>query len=172
MKQTLLALAVALAVPFSMPVAAQQGPTADKAAAAKAAEPNTAEFDKQLAQVQEQMRQMQAQMDRMRTTQDPQERQKLLQEHWVSMQAAMTAMHGMWGPGNDRGGCCMGGAGMMMNGPMMGWGHMRGYYSKLTPEQLKQRQYMMDQYLPMQQMMMNHMMWHQQWMNPTPAPIK
>jgi hypothetical protein len=47
---------------------------------------------------------------------------------------------------------------------MMGWGHMRGYYSKLTPEQLKQRQYMMDQYVPMQQMMMDHMMQHQQYM--------
>ncbi len=49
---------------------------------------------------------------------------------------------------------------------------MRGYYSNLTPEQLKQRQYMTDQYLPMQQMMMDHMMWHQQRMNPTPAPAK
>jgi hypothetical protein len=66
----------------------------------------------------------------------------------------------------------MGGPGMMMGAPMMDWGHMRGYYSNLTPEQLKQRQYMMEQYLPMQQMMMNHMMWHQQWMNPTPAPTK
>ena len=35
-----------------MPVAAQQGPAADKAAASKVAAPNTAEFDKQLAQVQ------------------------------------------------------------------------------------------------------------------------
>ena len=61
---------------------------------------------------------------------------------------------------------------MMMGAPMMDWGHMRGYYSNLTPEQLKQRQYMMEQYLPMQQMMMDHMMWHQQWMNPTPAPTK
>lgn len=52
----------------------------------------------------------------------------------------------------------MGGPGMMMGAPMMDWGHMRGYYSNLTPEQLKQRQYMMEQYLPMQQMMMNHMM--------------
>ncbi|ONM65414.1 hypothetical protein B0B25_31325, partial [Pseudomonas aeruginosa] len=64
-----------------MPVAAQQGPAADKAAASKVAAPNTAEFDKQLAQVQEHMKLMQAQMERMRATQDPQERQKLLQEH-------------------------------------------------------------------------------------------
>jgi hypothetical protein len=63
------------------------------------------------------------------------------------------------------------GPGMMMGGPMMGWGHMRGYYSSLTPEQLKQRQYMMDQYLPMQQMMMDQMMWHQRWMNPQPPAV-
>lgn len=50
---------------------------------------------------------------------------------------------------------------MMMGG---GWGHMRGYYSNLSPEQLRQRQYMMDQYMPMQQMMMDHMMRHQQYM--------
>ena len=48
---------------------------------------------------------------------------------------------------------------------------MRGYYSSLTPEQLKQRQYMMDQYLPMQQMMMDQMMWHQRWMNPQPPAV-
>ena len=63
------------------------------------------------------------------------------------------------------------GPGMMMGGPMMGWGHMRGYYSNLTPEQLQQRQYMMDQYLPMQQMMMDQMMWHQRWMNPQPPAV-
>ena len=169
MVKTLIALAIALAIPFSAPLAAQQA-TAGNTDAAKSAAPNTAEFDKRLAQAQEQMKLMQVQMDRMRATQDPQERQKLMQEHWTSMQAAMVAMRGMWGPGGGVG-CCAGAPGMM-GGPMMGWGHMRGYYSNLTPEQLKQRQYMMDQYLPMQQMMMDHMMWHQQWMNPTPAPSK
>lgn len=80
----------------------------------------------------------------------------------------MTTMNGMWGPSG-----CMGYVGPMVGGGMMGWGHMRGYYSGLTPEQLKQRQYMMDQYLPMQQMMMDHMMWHQRWMaQPQPVPDK
>lgn len=52
-----------------------------------------------------------------------------------------------------------------MGGPgMMGWRGMGGYYSRLTPEQLKQRQYMMDQYLGMQQQMMNHMLWQQNYM--------
>ena len=42
------------------------------------------------------MKRMQEQMDKLRQTQDPQERQKLLQEHYATMQSAMTAMHGMW----------------------------------------------------------------------------
>lgn len=162
-------LALALVAALAPAVHAQQRAPGNQPAQATA--PNPAEFDKQLSVAQEQMKLMQAQMDRMRSSQDPQERQKLLQEHWASMQAAMSAMHSMWGPGTGMG-CCMGGPGTMMGGPMMGWGHMRGYYSSLTPEQLKQRQYMMDRYMPMQQMMMDHMMWHQQWMNPTPAPAQ
>lgn len=41
---------------------------------------------------------------------------------------------------------------------------MWGDYRNLTPDQLKQRQYMMDQWNPMQHMMMNQMMQHQHWM--------
>jgi len=126
--------------------------------------PGAVEFDKNLAQLQEQMKTMQAQMDQIRKTQDPQERQKLLEQHWATMQSAMTIMHGMWGPG------MMGGAGPGMMG---GWGHMGGYYSRLTPEQLRQRQYMTDQYLKMQQEMMNNMMLQQQYRGgPPPASTK
>lgn len=126
--------------------------------------PGAVEFDKNLAQLQEQMKTMQAQMDQIRKTQDPQERQKLLEQHWATMQSAMTIMHGMWGPG------MMGGAGPGMMG---GWGHMGGYYSRLTPEQLRQRQYMTDQYLQMQQEMMNNMMLQQQYRGgPPPASTK
>jgi hypothetical protein len=164
----LLALMVAV-----QPALAQATKPAEKAGVAQA-QPSPAEFDKQLAQVQEQMKAMQAQMDKLRQTQDPQERQRLLQDHWNSMQSAMTAMQGIWGAGGPA--CCGAGTamgpGMMMGGPMMGWGHMRGYYSNLTPEQLRQRQYMMDQYAPMQQMMMNHMMWHQHWMGQVPPAQK
>jgi len=53
--------------------------------------------------------------------------------------------------------------GHSMHGPMM-WGD----YKNLTPEQLRQRQYMMDRWMPMQQMMMDHMMQHQHWMMPGP----
>ncbi|TDN62147.1 hypothetical protein B0G77_5681 [Paraburkholderia sp. BL10I2N1] len=59
----------------------------------------------------------------------------------------------------------------MMGGTGPGWRHMGGYYSCLTPEQLRQRQYMTDQYLRMQQEMMDNMMWQQYWMGP-PAPTK
>ena len=158
------------------PALAQTSKPADKPSQVKPAAPSVEEFDKRLAQMQDHMKQMQAQMDKVAQTQDPQERQRLLQEHWTSMQAAMSSMRGMWGHGGA--GCCGGspgamGPGMMMNGPMMGWGHMRGYYGGLTQEQLRQRQYMTDQYMPMQQMMMDHMMWHQRWMNPqSPAATK
>jgi hypothetical protein len=107
-----------------------------------------------------------------------------MQDHWTVMQDNMQIMHGLMGPGAM--GCCsgaqmgghmmgmggmggmsgMGGMGGMsgMGGPMMGWGGMRGHYSKLTPEQMKQRQYMTDQTMGMQQMMMDHMMQHQHWL--------
>jgi hypothetical protein len=133
------------------------------------------EFDKKMAQLQQQMSQMQAQMDQIRKTQDPQEREKLLKQHWDTMQSAMSTMREMWGPGmmgpGMMGGGMMGG-GMQGNvGP--GWGHMGGYYSHLTPEQLRQRQYMTDQYMKMQQEMMSNMMWHQQyWMGQPPAGTK
>ena len=110
-------------------------------------------------------------MNRIRRTQDPKERQRLLQEHEATMQRVITAMHGMWGLGMLGGPGMMHGPGMMMGGPgMMGWRDMRGYYTNLTPEQLRQRQYMTDQYTGMQQMMMDHMMMRQQWMGPPPPP--
>ena len=124
-------------------------------------------FDKNLSKLQQLMTQMQGQMDQIRKTQDPQERQKLMQQHWDTMQSAMNIMHSMWGTG-------MMGPGMMGHGMMggagPGWGHMDGYYSNLTPEQLRQRQYMTDQYLRMQQEMMNNMTWPQHyWMGQPPA---
>ena len=177
MRLSILAAAVvALAATFQ-PALAQTPKPADKAVQAQPPALNPAEFDKQLAQMRDYMTQMQGQMDKIAKTQDPQERQRLLQDHWTSMQAAMGTMRGMWGWGPGGAGCCGSGPGtmgpgMMIGGPMMGWGQMRGYYSGLTPEQVQQRQYMMDQYVPMQQMMMDHMMWHQRWMTQPTAPTK
>lgn len=174
MKPTIFTVALAASVLFATPVLAQQPNSPEKNAQAKPSAPNVAEYDKQMALAQENMKKMQEQMDKIRQTQDPQERQKLLQDHWATMQGNMQMMHGMWGSGGMGGmGCCMGGRGMMGHGmmmgdPMMGWGHMGSYYSKLTPEQMKQRQYMMDRYMGMQQMMMDHMMQHQQYMWQSP----
>jgi hypothetical protein len=134
--------------------------------------PDVSGFDKQMAQAQENFRKLQEEMDKIRQTQDPVERKKLLQEHWTTMQNTMGAMQGMWNSGGMgwpmMNGSMMGGR--MMMGGMMGWKGMSGYYSKLTPEQVKQRQYMMDQYMGMQQMMMNHMMMNQSfiWAQPSP----
>lgn len=170
MKKSILAATLSALVLSTTPVLAQPPPPADKGAQAEPAAPNVQAFDEQMAKVQENMKEMQEQMDKVRQTQDPQARQKLLQDHWTTMQDNMQRMHGMWGSGGmggpgGQGG--MGGPGMgpgkMMGGPMMGWGHMSDYYSKLTPEQQKQRQYMMDQYMPMQQMMTDQMMQHQQY---------
>jgi len=123
------------------------------------------EYDKQLAKMQAEMTKMQEQMRRIQQARDPQERQRLLQDHWTSMQNMMTLMHGS----NQAGGHMMGGhmtGGQMMGGQMMVWGD----YKNLTPEQLKQRQYMMDRFMPMQQMMMDQMMQHQYWMVQPQAP--
>ncbi len=122
--------------------------------------PNVAEFDKQMVQAQDIFKKMQTQMEQIQQTQDPQQRQKLLQEHWNTMQNGMSMMNGMWGPG------------MMGKGHMMGGRHMMGWqdYSNMTPEQKNQHQYMMDRYTGMQQMMMDNMMRHQHFMQgPPPA---
>ncbi|OOG14341.1 hypothetical protein [Pseudomonas sp. C9] len=120
--------------------------------------PSVAEFDKQMVQAQDTFKKMQTQMEKIQQTQDPQQRQKLLQEHWSTMQNGMSMMNGMWGPG------------MMGKGHMMGGSHMMGWqdYSNLTPEQKSQRQYMMDRYTGMQQMMMDNIMRHQNYMQGQP----
>lgn len=166
MKKFLVAVVTGLALSGQMLPTTGAAQTTQTKKAPPAQVPNTAEFDKQLAQVQAEMKTMQAQMDQVRQTKDPQERQRLLRQHWATMQSAMSAMRGLWRPG------MMGGPGMMEPGTMGGWGHMGGYYSNLTPEQLRRRQYMTDQYLNMQQMMMNNMMLHQQYLMGLPASTK
>jgi len=173
------AMAIALALLASAPLASLMGaetkPKSDEKAEAQATPkaPDTAAFDKQLEQIQLQMGVMHEQMQKIQATQDPKERQKLLDEHWNSMRSTMTAMHDLWAQGGGPAGMGPGGMGMGGMGPGMmgggGWMHMRGYYSHLTPEQMHQHQYIMDQYLNMQQMMMNHMMWQQQYRGGEPA---
>ena len=119
MKNTILAAALSAVVLSSMPALAQQAPGAE----ANLEPPNVQEFDKRMAQAQENMKKMQEQMDKINQTQDPEARQKLLQEHWATMQNNMQLMHGMWGPGMM--GCCSGDT--MMGGHMMGWRGMGDY---------------------------------------------
>jgi hypothetical protein len=152
-------------------------------------QPDVAEFDRQMAEARDNMRKMDQQMAQIHQAQNPQERQRLLQDHWNSMQSTMNMMHGMWGaammgccgtgPAMTSGSSASGASGNMMghghrmgSGPMMGWQGMSDYYSQMTPEQQGQRQYMNEQYMGMQQMMMNHMMQHQGWMGQPAQPAQ
>jgi hypothetical protein len=56
--------------------------------------PDRAELDQQYAKMQEQMKLMQSQMDEIGKTQDPQDRQRLMEEHMSSMQTMMSLMRG------------------------------------------------------------------------------
>lgn len=174
MKMHLHALAIAL-VSLAMPAAHAQdtGAHADHAPQTEKA-PGIAEFDKQVAKMQEQMSKMHDEMLKIQQTQDPQERQRLMKEHESSMQSMMAMMRESWGGKME---CCAkgdnmmeghmkGGAMMGKGGPTMNWDS----YQKLTPEQLKERQYKMDRWITMQQMMMEHMMQHHHMMQSATAP--
>lgn len=156
MKQSILAAALTVVALGGSPAIAQPQAPAGKTAEAQQKTPDVVEFDKQASVIQERIKKMQEQMEAIHQTQDQKERQKLLREHWETMQNGMGLMQGMWG--SKRGP-------MARGDHMMGWrGGMGHYYSRLTPEQLKQRQYMTDQYMSMQQQMMNQMMQHQNYM--------
>lgn len=126
MKKAIVTMGLAFAVLAAQPVLAAEKPkdAPKKEAAAQPAAPNPAEFDKQLTQMQQNMQLMHDQMAKISQTQDPQERQKLMQEHWNTMRGSMDMMQGMWNSGGM--GCCMMGGGMngghMMGGNMMGSG--------------------------------------------------
>jgi len=87
-----LALAV-LAVAFAAPAFAQPGPGAD--------------FEKNREQMWARMQTMHEQMDKIRATTDPKEREKLLREHYETMQQGFGTLRG-YGP--------------MMGGPGPGYG--------------------------------------------------
>lgn len=149
---------ISLSLAATGALAQTANPPTGKSPEAKPSAPSVEEFDKQMGQPQETMKKMQEEMDKIPQTQDPQERQKLLQEHWAAMQNAMGMMRGpMMGMG-------------MMGGHMMGGPMMWGDYRRLTPEQLKERQYMMNRMMGMQQMMMDQIMEHHYWMMPQTQP--
>jgi len=166
MKAILQIAALSVAAFLIAPAFAEQPAKAAPAASpTQPAASTPADVDQQAARMQALLEKMNTQMSKIQATKDPAERQKLLQEHWTTMQEGMSLMRGgMMGGGMGMG---MGMGGHRMHGPMM-WGD----YQNLTPEQLKQRQYRMDRWMPMQQMMMDHMMQHQHWMmqGPPAAP--
>lgn len=86
---------------FAPAIASSLLALAGQPAIAQAPAPDQAEVDQQYAKMQEQMKLMQSQMDRIGKTQDPQERQRLMQEHMSSMQAMMALMRN--GPGGMMG---------------------------------------------------------------------
>jgi hypothetical protein len=68
-----------------------------------------------MQEMQDRMKNMQKLMSKMRSTNDPQEREKLMQEHMTAMLEGMKSMDGMMSEG-----------GMMGEGDMMGEGGMMG----------------------------------------------
>ena len=156
-----------------LPLSAQ--PQAPIEPAQRQVAPNIEAFDKQMLETQALIKKMNEQMQAISQSKNPQERNQLIQEHWLTMQSTMTAMHGMWGLGMMP--CCRNGARYqrnngMLGGPgMMDWDGMRPYYSRLNREQQKQHQYMMDQYMGLQQSMMDQMLKHQGWMLAPPNAV-
>lgn len=173
MKRQTLSLLVALlfVAPISYAADPQQSPLDEKA------------FQEYMGNMQAHMKTMQEQMQKMQATTDPQERQRLMQDHWTAMQAGMKMMHGsgnmpgcmmmgggpmMSGNSGMMGGGCCGGSGHMMNGHMKD-GHMMGSWwddKNLSQDDRNQRMQMMGACMGMQQQMMDQMMMHQ---NPNAA---
>jgi hypothetical protein len=114
-------LAGALATAF-----AQATAPADKANSPVASMPGGAGMMASEARAQELMTTMQAQMNKLRETADPEQRQKLMQEHTATMQQAMKSMRTHGQTMGMMGGGMMGG-GMMGGGPAGGQpGEARG----------------------------------------------
>jgi hypothetical protein len=103
--------------------------------------------DKSVRTMKENTRKMQAQLDRIGRAKNPQERQRLLQEHMQTMRENMMIGKGMMG---DMMGCPMMEGGMMGGGMgMMGGG--------MAPDAAMNRMNMMEKRMDMMQMMMEQM---------------
>jgi hypothetical protein len=117
-------------------VAAALGQAPDKAA------PGDSQTDPRMAQMQARMATMQALMERLRNTKDPEERQRLLQEHMQSMQQGMTMM------------------GEMMRGPMGSPQQCQRNDTDCRVGRMQMQQQMMGQRMGMMQQMMQQMSEH------------
>ncbi|VWC92515.1 hypothetical protein BCO18430_03346 [Burkholderia contaminans] len=126
--------------------------TAQKSAPApKATAPNqAAQSTERFENARRQMQRMLAEMDEIRQTKDPAERQRLMDEHWRTMQETFQAMRGMGGPTM-----------MGMMGPQgMGGGSSQTQSGKRGMGMVD-RMDMMEKRMDMMQMMMEQMMQQQ-----------
>jgi hypothetical protein len=154
MKKAILAGVLPIVLFAALPVMAEEPFSAASRGAQEFQAPDIAKFDKQAEQIQQNLKKAQEEMDQIRKTEDPIERERLLQGHWTTMQGTMAMMDGMWGPGLMGDQCCdqgaMGAQGSTGAGHMMGGGMW-----------MKQRQYMMGEYMGLQQKMLDQIMQHQ-----------
>lgn len=153
---------IALSATLSVPALAVDAhhpdqPKSQPATAAPVAPPSV---DKSVRTMKENTRKMQTQLDKIGRAKNPQERQKLLQEHMQTMRENMMLGKGMMG---DMMGCPMMEGGMMGDGMMMGggMGMMGGGMGMMgggtSPDAMMNRMNMMEKRMDMMQMMMEQM---------------
>ena len=161
--RTRLMIAAMMVAALSAPLAFAQAP--DQAVKAATPAAGDADMDKYYAAMQERYKKMQDQMARLSKTKDPKERQRILDEHWITMHEGMDTMMGRGGMGR---GMMMGGMGYGMGpgGGGMGMWHGGGMgpgagMGPMSPEMMEYRQRRMEQRLDMMQMMMDQMVQQQ-----------
>ena len=144
--------ALALSAPYAFAVDAHHPDQPKTQSADTAAPVAPAGVDKSVQTMKENTRKMQAQLDRIGRAKNPQERQRLLQEHMQTMRENMMLGKGMMG---DMMGCSM------MEGGMMGGGMMGGGMGMMgggtAPDAAMNRMNMMEKRMDMMQMMMEQM---------------
>lgn len=128
-----------------------------------------ADWEKWRAERWAQMQKMHEQMDRIQATTDPAEREKLLREHWETMQQGFGGMRGYGPMMGGRGGGMMGPSAGSGRGPGMGGGRRFGYgpyaQSECTKLQdpAERRGCMQDERLDIMQGMMEQMLERQRY---------
>ena len=149
--------AAMIAAALAAPVFAQPGPGPG------------GDFEKYREQMWTRMQKMHEQMDKIRNTTDPAEREKLMREHFETMQQGMGTMRGYgpmmggrgMGPGAGKGPGAGPGKGPA-GGGMMGRGFGRGPYAASECGRMQdpaaRRDCMLDERLDMMQGMMDQMM--------------
>jgi len=148
--------ALALSVPYAIADDAHHPDQPKPQSATTAAPAAPASADKPVRAMKENTRKMQTQLDKIGRAKNPQERQKLLQEHMQAMRENMMLGKGMM---DDMMGCPMMKGGMMGEG--MGMGMMGGGMGMMgegkagaPPDAMMNRMNMMEKRMDMMQMMM------------------